>query len=115
MKSLKRLSTDNLVTQIIKGTISLKKLDDLNWKSYKMVTDKLFSYDLEVWKRNIMKSLSLIELKKCKDFILYDYEKLAASNLIAQKSQYVGSKAFNHSGIKTYPFSVMPIPHLIDL
>ena len=25
------------------------------------------------------------------------------------------SKAFNHSGIKTYPFSVMPIPHLIDL
>ena len=52
MKSLKRLSTDKLVTQIIKGTISLKKLDDLDWKSYKMVTDKLFSYDLEFEKKH---------------------------------------------------------------
>ena len=68
MKSLSRLSTDNLVTEIIKGTISIKRLDDLDWKSCKMVTDKLFSYDLEIWKRNIMKSLSLIELKKCKDY-----------------------------------------------
>lgn len=43
---------------------------------------------------------ALIKLRQCDDFILYDYEKLWISSSIAQKSQYVGHKGYNHFNLE---------------
>tara|TARA_A100001015_G_scaffold101048_1_gene112226 strand:+ start:2702 stop:4453 length:1752 start_codon:yes stop_codon:yes gene_type:complete len=72
--------------------LAYKKAQNFNFYSFKLIskwTSPNFLNENE--KLNV-----IIKLKKCKDFILYDYEKLSASNLIAKKSQYIGSKAFNH-------------------
>ncbi len=46
------------------------------------------------------KLLSLVKLRQCDDFILYDYQKLWISSAVAGKSQYVGHRGYNHFNLE---------------
>ena len=43
---------------------------------------------------------TLVKLRKCDDFILYDYDKLWISSSVAEKSQYVGHRGYNHFNLQ---------------
>lgn len=57
-----------IVERVINGQLSLRDLEYLDRTSEFMVMEKLHKYDLQIWRYNIMKSLSLIELNKCKNY-----------------------------------------------
>ena len=60
---------DNTLAKITKmvreGKMSLRSLRRLDRGTEIAVMEQLLKYDHQVWKYNIMKSLALIELKKC--------------------------------------------------
>jgi len=75
VKSLTDTVSDVVAHRVFKGHMSLHDVGNLDIMSESVVMDKLLKYDLQVWRYNIMKSLSFIELNKCKDYTI-DFEKV---------------------------------------
>ncbi len=72
-----------------------------NFKKVNLLSFKLLSkWTLPQFINKDEKFLSLIELRKCEDFILYDYDLLWVSSSIAGKSQYVGHRGYNHFNLE---------------
>ena len=72
-----------------------------NFKKVNMLSFKILSkWTLPQFIKKDEKFLSLIELRKCEDFVLYDYDQLWISSSIAGKSQYVGHRGYNHFNLE---------------
>ena len=76
--------------------LSYQNFQKVNSLSFKLLS----KWTLPQFINKDEKLLSLIELRNCDDFILYDYELLWISSSIAGKSQYVGHRGYNHFNLK---------------
>ena len=76
--------------------LSFQNLKKFNFYSFKILS----KWTLPQFIKEDEKLLSLVKLRQCDDFILYDYEKLWISSAVAGKSQYVGHRGYNHFNLK---------------
>lgn len=68
MKSLFNLSLDNTIELVRTGKMPLKNIDSLSRTARIYVLNGIMKYDFHIWKNNIMKSLAILELKKCHNY-----------------------------------------------
>ena len=112
----------NKIKKLSDQSYSTKKfIQFYNWKNCKPETSNSLKKDLSECRIAIVSSAGLIVKDKQKPFDANIKRgdcsyRIIPSNILSENlEEHHRSNTFDHSGVLSNPFSVMPIPHLLDL